>query len=138
MPITLTFTEGSLTRADAQKAGKFVTDLFLELHGLGGNKVMGPGVTTHINFLPLEQSLSNGEPFIGAWVETRTPNFALNTPELQKQFFSKSLDIIEELADGRIRRNDIYGSAIYAVDGTWILGGEPLTNTEIGDAISKG
>lgn len=138
MPISLTFTEGSIKPQTAKQAASQITHLFLELHDLAGNSVMGPGVTNHINFLSIDESLSNGEPFVGAWVEARTPSFALSSPELKRDFFTGAVDIIEKLAEGRIKRSDIHGSLIYAVDGSWILGGEPMTNDEILEAVSKG
>ncbi|MFT7560820.1 MAG: hypothetical protein ACI93R_002743 [Flavobacteriales bacterium] len=137
MPISLSFTEGSLNKQAAKQAAKEVTELFLELHNLSGNTVMGPGVTNHITFLPLDQSLSNGQPFVGAWIEARVPSFALTTAEQKKTFFSGAMDIVEKHGDGKIHRKDIHGSAIYAVDGTWILGGEVMTNDEIIAKISN-
>jgi hypothetical protein len=118
MPISLTFTEQTLSQQSAQDVGAAITALFLDLHGLTNNRVMGPGVTIHINFLPKAQSLSNGKSFNGAWVEARTPSFAFTDVQIQKQFFSKAADLIEAAAAGSIERVNIHGSAIYAVDGT--------------------
>tara|TARA_R110001599_G_scaffold134065_2_gene311711 strand:- start:3884 stop:4300 length:417 start_codon:yes stop_codon:yes gene_type:complete len=138
MPISLSFTEGSVSKEVAQEAASRVTKLFLELHSLYGNAVMGPGVTNQVTFIPKEFSLSNGQPFVGAWVEAKVPRFALSTPELKKDFLSQSVDIIEGLANGSINRSDIHGNAVYAEDGAWILGGEAMTNEEILAAVSKG
>jgi len=137
MPITVTFTEGTIDESQAQKAAQKITHLFLDLHQLSDNPVMAPGVTSHVVLLPRAFALSNGEPFEGAWIETRTPSFALNTPALKEQFFSGAADLIESLTQGRIKRENIFGSAIYAEDGSWILAGEPRSNEEILSMVSQ-
>lgn len=73
-----------------------------------GNKVMTPNVTNHIRILPKAHSLSGGEPFAGAWIETKTPSFALATREIQLGFFKEATDIIEEIAGGKLSRNNIF------------------------------
>jgi len=138
MPIALTFSEGVMPEGSEREAGKRITDAFLKWHGLSGNKVMTPNVTNHIHVLPRDSTLSGGEPFMGAWVETRTPSFALNTRETQEGFFKEATDIIEELSGGKIPRENIYANAVHTVDGTWNMDGRALTNEQMGDAISRG
>jgi hypothetical protein len=138
MPIAITLTEGALPKGHEKIAGKRITDAFLKWHGLSGNKVMTPNVTNHITVLPKDGTLSGGEPFIGAWIETKTPSFALSSRDVQEGFFKEATDIIEELSDGKLAREHIYANAVHTVDGTWNMDGRAMTNEQMGEAISKG
>jgi len=138
MPISLTLTEGALPGGSEKNAAKRITEAFLQWHGLSGNKVMTPNVTNHIHVLPRDSTLSGGEPFVGVWIETRTPSFALCTRETQEGFFKEATDIIEELSGGSLPRENIYANAVHTVDGTWNMDGRAMTNEQLGDAISKG
>ena len=138
MPIALTLTEGALPKGSEKEAGKRITEAFLKWHGLSGNKVMTPNVTNHIQVLPRDSTLSGGEPFVGAWIETKTPTFALNAREIQEGFFKEATDIIEELSGGKLPRENIYANAVHTVDGTWNMDGRAMTNEQLGEAISRG
>ena len=138
MPIAITLTEGVLPKGSEKQAGKRITDAFLKWHGLTGNEVMTPNVVNHIHILPKDCTLSGGEPVAGAWVETKTPSFALNSREIQEGFFKEATDIIEELSGGLLPRENIYANAVHTVDGTWNMDGRAMTNTQLGEAISKG
>ncbi len=138
MPIAITLTEGVLPKGAEKLAAKRITEAFLRLHGLAGNKVMTPNVTNHIHVLPKDHTLSGGEPFAGAWVEAKTPSFALASREVQEGFFKEATDIIEELSGGRLPRDHIHANAVHSVDGTWNMDGRAMTNEQLGEAISKG
>lgn len=138
MPITLTFTECGLPKGSGKEAIKRITAAFLKWHGLSGNKVMTPNVTSHINVLPKDSTFSGGEPFVGAWIETKTPSFALSSRDVQEGFFKEATDIIEELSGGKLLRKHIYANAVHTVDGTWNMDGRAMTNEQLGEAISKG
>lgn len=138
MPVTITLTEGALPKGSEKEAGKRITEAFLRWHGLSGNKVMTPNVTNHIHILPKDSTLSGGEPFVGAWIETKTPSFALATREVQEGFFKEATDIIEELSGGKLPLENIYANAVHTVDGTWNMDGRAMTNEQIGEAISRG
>lgn len=138
MPLSLLYTEGLMTDEAGTKAGKRITDAFLKWHNLAGNMVMTPNVTMHIQALPRSGSLSGGEPFDGAWLECKTPSFALVDREIQEGFFKEATDIIEEVTGGKVPRNRIYSNAVHTVDGTWNLDGRAMTNEQLGEAISHG
>lgn len=138
MPITLTFTEGGLPSGSGKEALKRITAAFLKWHGLSGNKVMTPNVTSHINVLPKAHTLSGGEPFVGVWIETKTPSFALSSRDVQEGFFKEATDIIEELSDGVLPRKHIFSNAVHTVDGTWNMDGRAMTDEQLGEAISRG
>ncbi len=138
MPLTLTVTEGVLPTEKEVEAGRRITEAFLRWHQLAGNPVMTPNVTNHLHVLPKNRTLSGGEPIEGAWIETRTPSFALADRDVQVGFFNEATNIIEELAEGAIPRDRIYANAVHTVDGSWNLDGRALTNQQIADAISAG
>lgn len=138
MPIAITLTEGALPIGSEVDAGKLITEAFLKWHGLSGNKVMTPNVTNHIHILPRENTLSGGKPFVGAWIETKTPSFALSDRKIQEGFFKEATDIIEELSGGKLPRENIYSNSVHTVDGTWNMDGRAMTNEQLGQAISKG
>ena len=138
MPIAITLTEGVLPKGVEKQAGKRITDAFLKWHELTGNKVMTPNVINHIHILPKDSTLSGGEPVAGAWVETKTPSFALSSRDVQEGFFKEATDIIEELSGGSLPRENIYANAVHTVDGTWNMDGCAMTNEQFTEAISKG
>ncbi len=138
MPLMLTLTEGVLPTGMEKEAAVRITAAFLKWHGLTGNKVMTPNVTSHIHILPKERTLSGGEPFAGAWIETRTPSFALASREIQEGFFQECTDIVDELSGGKLPRKNIYSNAVHAVDGSWNMDGRAMTNEQLREAIAKG
>jgi len=138
MPITLTVTEGVLTTSKIERAVEQLTDSFLEHHEMSGNKVMTRNVTAHVNVIPKGLSFAGGKPVEGAWVETKTPSFALADHKIQESFFNKATQIIHDLSGGKLAKEKIWGNGVHTVDGTWNIDGVPLTNAGIGDAVSKG
>jgi hypothetical protein len=138
MPITLTLTQGVLTEAAVPQAVSRITDAFLAAHNLSGNEVMTPNVTAHVNILPKGATFAGGKPVEGAWVETKTPSFALADRGVQQRFYSEATGILHDLSGGTLAKERIWTNGVHAVDGTWNLNGAPLSNGEIGAAIAKG
>lgn len=138
MPITLTLTEGVLPESAIAQAVARITKAFLTAHNLDGNKVMTPNVTAHVNLLPIGATFAGGRPVEGAWVETRTPSFALTDRDVQQRFYSEATQILHDLSDGTLAKERIWTNGVHAVDGTWNLDGVALSNSELGAAISAG
>lgn len=138
MPISINISEGVLPNGGEQEAGKRITEAFLKWHGLSGNSVMTPNVTSMVHVLPKGSALAGGEPISGAWIEAKTPSFALSTREIQEGFFKEATDIVEELSGGTLPRENIWTNAVHTVDGTWNMDGQAMTNEQLGNAISKG
>ena len=44
--------------------------------------------------------------------------------------------MIEQAAAGRIKREHIFASVSYAVDGAWGIGGVAYTNADLGSAVA--
>jgi hypothetical protein len=138
MPITLTFTESALPETAVPEAISRITDAFLASHQMSGNTVMTPNITAHVSILPKGTTFAGGKPVIGAWVETKTPSFALADHAVQTEFFNKAADVLQELSGGTLDRERIWANGVHAVDGTWNISGVTMTNAEIGAAVSKG
>lgn len=138
MPLALNYTEGVLTAEAGRLAGKKITEAFLKWHGLAGNAVMTPNVTMQIQALPHGGALSGGEPVKGAWLECKTPSFALADRDIQVGFFKEATDIIVDAAEGRLPREKIWSNLVHTVDGTWNLDGEAMTNQQLSERLAKG
>ena len=92
MPLTLTLTQGALPEGAEIQAIDRITQAFLSAHNLAGNTVMTPNVTAHINILPKNATFAGGKPVEGAWIETKTPSFALADRATQTRFFSEATE----------------------------------------------
>lgn len=138
MPIVLTLTEGVIPADKEAIAVERIVESFLRHHGLDGNSVMTPNVTSHVNVLPKGKTYAGGTPVDGAWIETKTPSFALADRAIQSAFFGDATDILHELSGGTLAKDRIWTDGVHAVDGTWNLHGKALTNAELGEAISAG
>lgn len=138
MPIVLTLTEGVIPADKEGAAVERIVDSFLRHHGLAGNSVMTPNVTSHVNVLPKGKTYAGGKPVEGAWIETKTPSFALADRAIQTAFLGEATKILHELSDGALSIDRIWSDGVHAVDGTWNLGGKALSNAELGEAISAG
>ncbi|MEH0072509.1 4-oxalocrotonate tautomerase [Pannonibacter sp. Pt2-lr] len=100
MPISLTLTDGVIPADKTALAVSKITESFLRHHGLGGNKVMTPNVTAHLNILPKGHTFAAGLPVEGAWIETKTPSFALADHDIQAAFFGEATQILHDLSGG--------------------------------------
>ena len=138
MPLTLTLTEGVLPVNKVEQAIAQLTASFLEHHGMSGNKVMTPNITAHVNIIPKGLTFAGGKPVDGAWIETKTPSFALADNKIQASFFSTATKIIHDLTGGKLPKEKIWTNGVHAVDGTWNIDGVTLTNDGIFEAVSKG
>eukprot|EP00545_Synedropsis_sp_CCMP1620_P014531 CAMPEP_0119010002 /NCGR_PEP_ID=MMETSP1176-20130426/4732_1 /TAXON_ID=265551 /ORGANISM="Synedropsis recta cf, Strain CCMP1620" /LENGTH=139 /DNA_ID=CAMNT_0006962591 /DNA_START=71 /DNA_END=490 /DNA_ORIENTATION=+ len=138
MPLTLTITEGVLTKTQAVTAVERLSDAFLQRHGLMGNTVMTPNTTANVVFVEHGLSFSGGKPFSGVWVEWKVPSFAFATEEVQKGYGEDASNIIQELTKGKQPVDNVYFNVVHSVDGTWALDGKAMTNEELGAAIAKG
>lgn len=138
MPLALNYTEGTMTPEAGLEAGRRITDAFLKWHGLAGNAVMTPNVTMQIQALPKTGALSGGRPVDGAWLECKTPSFALVDREIQVGFFREATGIIFEAAKGDLPKDRIWTNLVHTVDGTWNMDGEAMTNEELASRISQG
>ncbi|WP_315718789.1 MULTISPECIES: 4-oxalocrotonate tautomerase [unclassified Bradyrhizobium] len=138
MPISLTLTDGVIAADKAPIAVARITESFLRHHGLAGNRLMTANVTAHLNILPKGQTFAGGQPVDGAWIETKTPSFALASHDIQTAFFGEATDILHDLSGGTLARDRIWSNGVHAVDGSWNLNGRPMTNEALVAAVTAG
>ena len=137
MPITLTLTEGVLPAPAVAAAIEQITASFLKHHALTGNTLMRPNVTAHVNIVPKGLSFSGGKVVEGAWIETRTPSFALADRDVQSGFFTEATQIVHRLSGGQLPKERIWANGVHAVDGTWNINGVPMSNAQIAEAAAQ-
>ena len=136
MTIQIIVPEGVLTADAEAEAFKKLTDLLLRLHGLSGNKFMTPNVIGEVTVVPKGRTFSGGKPTDIAVFELKVPSFVLPTQELKDAWIGEGTDIIEAAAKGRVKREHIYASVSYAVDGAWGIGGVAYSNSDLGSAVA--
>ena len=136
MPITLTLSADALPSGAEIDAVARLTEAFLAAHGLAGHPLMTPNTTTHLTILPRGATFAGGVPVVGAWVETKTPSFALADRAAQIAFFSAATEILVSLSQGRLTPDRVWSNAVHAVDGSWNIDGVPRTDAELGAALS--
>lgn len=138
MPLTLTLSEGVMQPGTEKAAFARLCDTMLKWHGLSGNKVMTPNVVGSIHIVPKDLTFSGSKEARVAFIEWKVPSFAFNTREIQEGFISEATDIIHEMSDGALPREQIWVNVVHAVDGAWGIGGQAMTNAQLGEAISHG
>ncbi len=137
MPLTLTLTEGVLPLGSEKTAVAQITDAMLKWHGLTDNKVMKANITATLHVLPKSSTFAGGEEISGAWIEWKVPSFAFNDRDIQVGFGKEATQIIHDLSGFKQPIENIYINVVHAVDGLWNFNGEPMSNAEIGAAISS-
>lgn len=138
MPLTLTISEGVMTKEQATTAVERLSDAMLERHGLAGNTVMTPNITANVVFVDEGLSFSGGKPFRGVWIEWKVPSFAFATPDSQKGYGTDASAIVQDITNGKQPVDNVYFNVVHTVNGAWALDGTAMTNIELGEAIAKG
>ncbi|TAY28974.1 Tautomerase enzyme [Rhizobium ruizarguesonis] len=135
MPITLTVPEGLLSQRAQAQAFAGLTEAVLDAAGLTGNDFMTANIIGTINVLPREQVLAAGEPVAAAFVELKLPEMALVSAEAKQSFFEKAADVVEQAAEGRLKREHIWSNIVYAPEGAWGIAGRSYNNADLVGAI---
>jgi hypothetical protein len=137
MPITLTVSEGLLSPEAEARAFSQLTEALLKVNQLDGNPFMEPNVIGTLNVMPKQHVFSDGKPAAAAFVELKLPAIALATQEAKQAFTEAATTILEQAAEGRLKRDHIWTNVVYAADGAWGIGGRAFSNSELVDAIQK-
>lgn len=138
MPLTLIVTEGLIPPNRYAETVARLSDSFLRLHGLAGNRVLTPNVVGHVQTVPPGSSFCGLEPRPIAVVEWLTPSFAFTSRDVQLAYVKEATDIVHEACEGRQPRENIWVNVKHAVDGTWGIAGEAFTNDQLKAAIAAG
>jgi hypothetical protein len=97
---------------------------------------MTPNVIGEVTVVPKGRTFSGGQPADIAVFELKVPSFVLPTQELKDAWISEGTAIIEEAAQGRIKRENIFANVGYAVEGAWGIGGKAFSNADLGSAVA--
>ncbi|CAN7551559.1 4-oxalocrotonate tautomerase [Acidovorax sp. LjRoot118] len=138
MPLTLIITEGLLPKDRRLTTMARLSEAFLKLHGLTGNKFFTPNVIGHIADVSADSTFAGLKPTPVAIVEWLTPAFAFASREIQKAYVAEATQIIYDACDGKHPREKIWVNLKYAIDGMWGIGGKAYTNEELGAAAAQG
>jgi hypothetical protein len=138
MPLTLTLTEDALPKGAEKTTFKKLCEAMLNAHGLQGNKALTPNVIGAIHIVPREHVFAGLEESDVAMIEWKVPSFAFANREVQKTYIAEATKIVQDASLGRLPKERIWVNVVHAVDGTWGIAGEALTNEELGAAIYKG
>lgn len=138
MPLTLTISQGALPVGTEKQAFAALCDAMLKWHGLEGNSVMTPNVVGSIHIIPKEYTFSGLKEASVAFVEWKVPSFAFSNREIQQGYIADATNIIHEMSGKQLSKSNIWVNVVHAVDGAWGIGGQAMTNTQLGEAISHG
>jgi hypothetical protein len=138
MPLTLTLSEGILPKGSEKTAFKRLSDAMLKWHGLSGNKAMTPNVVGHINVIDKEHTFSGSKEAPVVFIEWKVPAFAFTDRKVQQGYVEEATNLIHEMSGGRQPKDRIWVNVTHAVDGTWGIAGNAMTNSQLGEAVAKG
>jgi phenylpyruvate tautomerase PptA (4-oxalocrotonate tautomerase family) len=137
MPLTLLITEGVLPKDREQDTVARLSETFLRLHGLAGNRFLTPNVIGHVQVLAAGSSYSGLKAAPVAIVEWLTPSFTFATRAIQTAYVAEATEIIHEASGRRHPRENIWVNLKHAVDGMWGIGGKAYTNAELGELAAQ-
>jgi len=138
MPLTLIVTEGVLPKHREQETAARLSEVFLKLHGLTGNKFMTPNVIGHVQVIPTGSTFSGLKATPVAMVEWKVPSFAFTNRQVQLDYAQEVTNIIHEMSGGKHPKELIWVNVVHAVDGAWGIAGKAYTNAELGALVSNG
>ncbi len=137
MPISIQVTQGLLTPKGEREVFARVADALLRVHGLAGNSFMTPAVIGHLDVYPEATSYVGGVPQSLAVVEVKVPSVTFPNQDVRDAFVEEATDIIDSLKAGSHPRERTFVNVVYAVEGTWGIGGKAYTNEALGQAIAQ-
>jgi len=138
MPLTLIVTEGVIPQDREQATMARLSEAFIKLHGLAGNKFITPNVIGFVQVLPRNRTYSAMKPTPVAIVEWKVPSFAFAKREVQTAYVEEATAIIHEMSGGKHPKEHTWVNVTYAVDGPYGIAGKAYTNAEMGAMASKG
>ncbi len=138
MPITIQVSEGLLTNEGERSICARAAGILLDVHALADNAFMRTTVVGQLSVLPPGSSYIDGESRSLAIIDVKVPSATFPTREVQQAFIQRVTDLVDEYSAGDHPRARTFVHVIYAVDGTWGIGGKAYTNAELGAAIAGG
>jgi hypothetical protein len=138
MPLTLTLTEGVLPKGSERATFTRLCEAMLKCHGLTGNRFMTPNVIGAIHVLPRDATFSAMQETPVVIIDWKLPAFAMTDRSIQAAYIEEATHIVHEASLGRQPKEHIWCSVVHAVDGAWGIGGQALTNAQLGERVAAG
>jgi hypothetical protein len=138
MPLTFTVTEGVLPRGTEKATFGRLCEAMLRWHGLLGNTVMTPNVVGSIHVLRKDETFSGMTETPVAFIEWKVPSFAFADRATQAGYIEEATQIVHEASGYRQPKEHIWVNVVHAVDGAWGIGGQALTNAQLGESVASG
>lgn len=138
MPFLIQVTKNLLTPQGEREIFPRMAAALLKVHGLTGNAFMTPIVIGHVEVYAEERSFVDGKPQSLAVIELKVPPITFPTQDVKDAFVREATDIIHELRAGSHPKERTFVNVVYAVEGTWGIGGKAYTNAALGEAIQSG
>ncbi|WP_250656276.1 tautomerase family protein [Alkalimarinus coralli] len=135
MPIQITMTEGLVSHEAAKKMHQEVGQAFLDNHQISDNRFMLPNVIGEVVFIDKGLTFAGLQVSTLAIVELKVPSFTFGTQAQKDKFVKDVTDIVLTYTDGKLPKESIWVSAVYAVDGLWGIAGKAYKNEQLGESI---
>ena len=137
MPINVYATEGILNAETEKAVFSELTNLFLKLHRLDGNRFIRPNIIGEVRRIPAEQSYAGGKQASIVIIELKVPSFALAEPDQREAFVAEATNIVHRASGGQQPKERIWVNMVYAIDGFWGIGGKTYTNDQLIAAVTQ-
>jgi phenylpyruvate tautomerase PptA (4-oxalocrotonate tautomerase family) len=128
MPVQIIATEGVIPVSEEEALFSGVTKAFLKAHDLVGNNFMTPNIIGEFSIVPKGRTFSGGKRADLVIIETKSPSFAFESQEQKQAFTTEVTDLVTKATGGKHPRDRIFVNMVYAVDGSWGIGGRAYTN----------
>jgi hypothetical protein len=138
MPLTLTMTEGVVPKGTEKDTFVKLCQAMLKWHGLTDNPVMTPNVIGSIHVVPQNETFAGLESTPVVFIEWIVPSFAFTDREAQIGYVAEATEIVHRASQGRQPKAHIWCNVLHAVDGSWGIAGQALSNAELGAAVAQG
>ena len=135
MPFSIQVTKNLLTPQGEREVFPRMAAALLKVHGLTGNAFMTPVVIGHVEVYAEERSFVDGKPQSLAIIELKVPSITFPTQDVKDAFVREATDIIHEFRAGSHPKERTFVNVVYAVEGTWGIGGKAYTSAALGESI---
>ncbi len=138
MPLTLTLTEGVLPPGSEKATFSKLCEAMLKWHGLSGNRAITPNVVGSVQVLRQDKTFAGMQETPVVFIEWKMPSFAFTERRIQQGYIEEATNIVHEASGGAQPKEHIWCNIVHAVDGGWGIGGQALTNQQLGESVAKG
>lgn len=135
MPLSFTVTDGVLEPGSEQETVKRLSEALLRWHGLSGHPVMTPNLVASLHILKASETFAGLEPGPIAVVEWLTPGITFGSPESRAGYIEEATQIVHEASGFRHPKQRIWVAVVHAVDGSWGINGQALSNQQLVEAL---